>query len=152
MTKIRNSRAIGYLLSMILVFNFSLIATTPASAASNNCLTFTVGNAYDSADFYSFSLDMTNKCSKIVELSGEFYAKTSNGSVYGRPSDAIISIHGYNICGGGNYFSHYFNPKEQTSDSICLSVRRGMTITSFFFANSPVSKPALSKSVRMKLN
>jgi hypothetical protein len=148
---LRNTRAVGYLLSVILIFNFSMVTTSPASAASNNCLTFTVENAFDSADFYAFSLYMTNKCSKIVKLSGEFYAKTSNGSVYGRPSDAIISFHGNNICGGGNYFSHYFNPKEQTSDSICLSVRRGMTITSFFFANSPVSKPALSKSVRMKL-
>lgn len=152
MMNLRNTRVVGYLLSVILIFNFSMVTTSPASAASNNCLTFTVENAYDSADFYAFSLYMTNKCSKIVKLSGEFYAKTSNGSVYGRPSDAIISFHGNNICGGGNYFSHYFNPKEQTSDSICLSVRRGMTITSFFFANSPVSKPALSKSVRMKLN
>lgn len=152
MKTLRKATILGLVMNLVALFSLNPVSVGAANAASNNCLTFSVENAYDSADFYAFSLYMTNKCSKIVKLSGEFFAKTTNGSVYGRPSDAIISFHGNNICGEGNYFSHYFNPKEQTSDSVCLSVRRGMTITSFFFANSPVSKPALSKSVRMKLN
>jgi hypothetical protein len=151
MKKIKRLAPIGIVINLFTFLNFSQPSMSSANAATKDCLQFSVENAYNVADFYYFSLYITNTCSRIVKLNGEFYAKTSNGSVFGRPSDAIIGLHGNNICGGGNYFAHYFNPKEQSSDAVCLSVRKGMTINSFFFANSPVSKPSLAKSVRMKL-
>jgi hypothetical protein len=147
----KTSLYIGLALVLVAAITLNPASLSEANAAKKTCIDFSVQNAYDSGDFYAFSLSMTNKCTKVVKFSGELFAKTSNGSVFGRPSNAIISFRGNNICGSGNYFSGYLNPRQRTSNTICLSVTRGMTITSFFFAQSPVSKPILAKSVRITL-
>jgi hypothetical protein len=99
--------------------------------------------AYDVADFYEFTVHWKNTCKQIVKVQGEFFVKTSNGSVYGRPDPGYISFHN-GLCGGGNYFSFYANPGEETSGNPCNTVKLGAKVVSYFMAMSPVSKPSIS--------
>ena len=119
-------------------------ANTQSNNGVNNCLQFQVESPYDVADFYAFQVYMTNNCSYRVSIAGNFYVKTVNGSIYERPTDAIIGFHGANICGGdSNYFNYTFNPGEQSSDSVCNSVHAGDTVVSYFIADNADGKPNL---------
>ena len=117
---------------------------TQSDNGGNNCLQLQVESPYDSADFYAFQVYITNNCSYRVSIAGNFYVKTVNGSIYERPTDAIIGFHGANICGGdSNYFNYTFNPGEQSSDSVCNSVHAGDTVVSYFIADNADGKPNL---------
>ena len=119
----------------------------------NNCLKLEVESPYDSADFYAFQVYITNNCSYLVKVAGYFYVKTINGSIYERPSDAMISFHGNNICGlHGNYLNYTFNPGEYSSDSVCNSVHSGDSVVSYFIADNPDGKPILQLTGNWLLN
>lgn len=119
-------------------------ADTQSNNGGNNCLKLQVESPYDSADFYAFQVYITNNCSYRVSIAGNFYVKTVNGSIYERPTDAIIGFHGRNICGGdGNYLNYTFNPGEYSSDSVCNSVHAGDTVVSYFIADNADGKPNL---------
>lgn len=118
------------------------IAPSEAASATNNCIKMSVVYSYDVADFYEFTVKWKNTCKKIVPVQGEFFVKTSDGSVYGRPDPGYISIHNA-LCGGGNYFAFYANPGEERSGNPCNTVKRGAKVVSYFMAMSPVSKPSI---------
>lgn len=117
--------------------------------AGKKCLSLAVTSTHDSAVFYAFLVNIKNNCKKIVKLQGELFVKTSNGSVYGRPSDAVISLRGNPNCRDGNYFETYFIPGAETRNIVCVAVRGGMKATSIFFSYSPVGKSTFSQRVNL---
>ena len=135
-------------ISQILIFGMfvSSLIFSPfqpaANAAPTKCIVMSVQDPYDLADFYQFTVHWKNKCSKIVKIEGEFFVKTSNGAVYGRPDPGYVSFQG-GLCGVGNYFSFYENPGEEQVGNVCNSVKIGAKVVSYFMASTPVSKPSL---------
>lgn len=133
-----------FVLTISLAFTHSSSAATPVSLSN-----VTVQKKWNA--LIALKITAKNNTSRVVQLSGEFFAVTKDGQTIEIPDfDTLIFYDAYSNPCAGNSINGTWKPRQSASSIFCFALPKGKTIKKIFIASSKYSTPLVSVNVNIK--
>ena len=136
------------ILILAILFNSPII--NPAVAAPPISITkISIFKKYDA--LIALKVTARNNTSRVVNLAGNFYAKTSDGLTYEFPDFETLQLYGVygNPC-GGNGVDGSWSPGQIATATWCFAVPKGKRIVQVYVASNRYATPLVTKKTRIK--